>query len=55
MRLLSFTFKGRESFGLLKNQADIVEIPPRVGPRGPGLRQWLAAGGDRSLLDVLRC
>ncbi len=53
MRLLSFEFKGRETFGLLNGGDGIIEIPARIGPKAAGLRQWLAAGGDLTELRTL--
>jgi 2-keto-4-pentenoate hydratase/2-oxohepta-3-ene-1,7-dioic acid hydratase in catechol pathway len=55
MRLLSFEFEGRETFGLLKNDGGIIEIPVRSTAAGStaGLREWLAAGGGVAELRAL--
>jgi 2-keto-4-pentenoate hydratase/2-oxohepta-3-ene-1,7-dioic acid hydratase in catechol pathway len=53
MRLLSFEFKGRETFGLLRNDGGIIEIPARISPKATGLRQWLASGGEFAELSSL--
>jgi 2-keto-4-pentenoate hydratase/2-oxohepta-3-ene-1,7-dioic acid hydratase in catechol pathway len=54
MRLLSFELGGRETFGLLKHDDTIIEIPARTKTRVAGLRQWLAAGGEFAELEALQ-
>lgn len=53
MRVLSFRAQGRATYGLLKNDSDIVDLGARFGARAPGLRQWLELGGDVAELQAL--
>lgn len=53
MRLVSFAFEGKNSYGVLGNDGRILDLAPHLGTRFGDLKSVLAAGGFAEVASVV--